>query len=68
MWIEHLPALSDDQAYRGMDFLLDALEEIAAEVLDQVATLLNLDLDIVFVDTTSPTSRPIGRTSTPRPQ
>lgn len=53
VWIEHLPALSDDQAYRGMDFLLDALQEIAAEVFNTVATLLNLDLDIVFVDTTS---------------
>ncbi|MFV9454793.1 IS1634 family transposase [Rhodococcus sp. NM-2] len=51
--IEHMTALSDDQAYRGMDFLLDALEEIAADVFNSVAHLLNLDLDIVFVDTTS---------------
>ena len=51
--IEHLAGLSDDQAYRAMDFLLDALEEIAAEVFASVAHLLNLDLDIVFVDTTS---------------
>ena len=36
-----------------MDFLLDALPEIAAEVFGSVAHLLNLDLDIVFVDTTS---------------
>src|SRR5213596_3454235 len=36
-----------------MDFLLDALEEIAAEIFGSVATLLNLDLDLVFVDTTS---------------
>jgi hypothetical protein len=36
-----------------MDFLLDALAEIAAEVFASVAHLLNLDLDIVFVDTTS---------------
>jgi transposase len=36
-----------------MDFLLDALGEIAAEVFGSVAHLLNLDLDIVFVDTTS---------------
>ncbi len=48
----NLPALSDDQAYRGMDSL-DAAEEIAAEVFNTVATLLNLDLDLVFVDTTS---------------
>ena len=51
--IEGLTELSDDQAYRSMDFLLAALEEIAAEVFTSVATLLNLDLDIVFVDTTS---------------
>ena len=51
--IEELTALSDDQAYRAMDFLLDALTEIAAEVFSSVAHLLNLDLDIVFVDTTS---------------
>ncbi|MPZ16241.1 MAG: transposase, partial [Chloroflexi bacterium] len=44
---------SDDQAYRAMDFLLEALDEIAAEIFSAVAHLLNLDLDIVFVDTTS---------------
>jgi len=58
-WVEQrvaitaLAALSADAAYAGMDFLLDALGEIAAEVFAQVAHLLNLDLDIVFVDTTS---------------
>jgi hypothetical protein len=36
-----------------MDFLLDALNEIAAEIFSSVAHLLNLDLDIIFVDTTS---------------
>ena len=36
-----------------MDFLLDAVEEIAAEVFASVAHLLNLDLDIVLVETTS---------------
>ena len=41
------------RGYRAMDFLLDALPEIAAEVFASVAHLLNLDLDIVFVDTTS---------------
>ena len=51
--IDGLAALSDDQAYRAMDFLLDALKEIAAQIFGSVAHLLNLDLDIVFVDTTS---------------
>ena len=53
VFIEDLPGLSDDQACRAMDFLLDALDEIAAEVFTSVAHLLNLDVDLVFVDTTS---------------
>jgi hypothetical protein len=47
------PGFSDDAAYRAMDFLLDALGEIAGEIFGSVATLLNLDLDLLFVDTTS---------------
>jgi hypothetical protein len=53
VFIEHLAAFSDDAAYRAMDFLLDALGEVAGEVFTSVAHLLNLDCDIVFVDTTS---------------
>ena len=56
--IEGCDGFSDDQAYRGMDFLLAALDEIAAEVFASVAHLLNLDLDIVFVD--SPANLPPG--------
>ncbi len=58
-WVAHrvaiagLAGLTDDQAYRAMDFLLEALPLIAVEVFASVAHLLNLDLDIVFVDTTS---------------
>src|SRR3954454_22301582 len=51
--IKGCSGFSDDAAYAAMDFLLDALTEIAAEVFASVAHLLNLDLDIVFVDTTS---------------
>jgi len=43
--IEALETLTDDQAYWAMDFLLDALEEIAGEVFASVAHLLNLDLE-----------------------
>jgi hypothetical protein len=53
VFIEQLPGFSDDQAYRAMDFLLTTLNEIAAEVFTSVAHLLNLDVDLVFVDTTS---------------
>jgi len=58
-WVAHrvaiggCPGFTNDAAYAGMDFLLDALGEIAAEVFAAVAHLRNLDLDIVFVDTTS---------------
>jgi DDE family transposase len=51
--IDRCPGFTHDAAYAAMDFLLDALGEIAAEVFSSVAHLLNLDLDIVFVDTTS---------------
>jgi len=58
-WVAHrvaidgCPGFTDDAAYRAMDFLLEALGEIAGEIFSSVATLLNLDLDLVFVDTTS---------------
>ncbi len=51
--IQGCSGFSDDAAYAGMDFLLQSLEEIAGEIFASVAHLLNLDLDIVFVDTTS---------------
>ena len=53
VFIEDCPGFSDDAAYRAMDFLLGALEEIAAEIFYSVAHLLNLDVDIVFAVTTS---------------
>jgi hypothetical protein len=48
--IEGCEGFTDDAAYAAMDFLLDALDDIAGEVFASVAHLLNLDLDIVFVD------------------
>lgn len=51
--VDNLTGFSDDQAYRAMDFLLDALEEIAAEIFGSVAHLLNLDCDLLLVDTSS---------------
>ena len=56
--INGLTTFTDDQAYRAMDFLLEALNEIAAEVFGSVAHLLNLDLDLIFVD--SPANLPPG--------
>lgn len=39
--------------YRAMDFLLDCEEEIQREVFFSVANLLNLEVDVIFFDTTS---------------
>ncbi len=51
--IEGCTGFSEDAAYAAVDFLLEALPEIASEIFGSVAHLLNLDLDIIFVDTTS---------------
>jgi hypothetical protein len=51
--IADCPGFSDDSAYAAMDFLLGALGEIRRRSSTRFAHLLNLDVDIVFVDTTS---------------
>ncbi|HEY6422504.1 MAG TPA: IS1634 family transposase, partial [Pseudonocardiaceae bacterium] len=66
--IQGCRGFSDDQAYRGMDFLLGALEQIASEIFASVAHLLNLDLDIVFVDSTSTYWQTEGPDLLPEPQ
>ncbi len=53
VYIEGLAELTDDACYRTMDFLLQALPEIQEAVFFSVANLLNLEVDIVFFDTTS---------------
>ena len=54
----HLPGLSelgsDPQVfYRAMDFLLDCEEEIQREVFFAVANLLNLEVDVIFFDSSA---------------
>jgi Transposase DDE domain len=51
--ISSCPPFDDQAAYAAMDFLLDALEEIAAGIFDRTAHLLNLSCDVIFVDTSS---------------
>jgi hypothetical protein len=47
------PALDDDAADAAMDFLADALGEIAEQIFAATANLLNLSCEVIFVDTTS---------------
>jgi hypothetical protein len=51
--IDGCAGFSEDAAYAAMDFLLGALGEIASQIFASVAHLLNLDVEIIFVDSTS---------------
>jgi len=52
-FIEGLFSVSDDECYRAMDFLHAALAELQERVFFTVANLLDLELDLLFFDTTS---------------
>ena len=51
--IAGLATTTDDACYRAMDFLLEIAPALAKEVFHQVANLLNLEVDLLFFDTTS---------------
>ncbi len=60
-WVNHdaavpgLASMDEDQAYRAMDLLVaaDAQAEVQEAVFFAVADLLNLEVDLLFFDTTS---------------
>ena len=58
-WVEKdveipgLAQITDDALYRSMDFLLEIAPALEEAVFHQVANLLNLEVDLLFFDTTS---------------
>jgi hypothetical protein len=52
-WIDGLAATSDDACYRAMDWLHQVRGAVEQEIYCQVANLLNLEVDLLFFDTTS---------------
>ncbi len=54
-WIPGLDEMDDDHAYRAMDLLVeaDALAKVQEAVFFATADLLNLEVDLLFFDTTS---------------
>ena len=48
-----LPAASDDACYRAMDWLTEITSDLERNVFDNLADLLNLEVDVLFFDTTS---------------
>src|SRR6266853_1561825 len=52
-WIDGLPQTTDDACYRAMDWLYQARDAVEKEIFGQVATALDLEVDLLFFDTTS---------------
>jgi hypothetical protein len=52
-FIDNLAQVTDDQCYRAMDLLLDTLGELQESVFFSVANLMNLEVDLLFFDTSS---------------
>jgi Transposase DDE domain len=58
-WVTHdvhvdgLPDINDDACYRAMDWLHEVTDDLEKRVFDEVANLLNLEVDLLFFDTTS---------------
>lgn len=53
VYIPDLPEIDVQVLYRAMDFLLEYQEELEKEIYWSVADILNLEVDILFFDTTS---------------
>ncbi len=52
-FVEGLPEVSDDACYRAMDFLHAVLPALQERVFFGVASLLDLEVDLLFFDSTS---------------
>jgi hypothetical protein len=48
-----LAATSDDACYRAMDWLTEIKDDLERKVFDNLGDLLNLEVDLLFFDTTS---------------
>jgi DDE family transposase len=51
--LDGLECVREDACYRAMDALLEVEDALARRVYDAVADLLNLEVDLLFFDTTS---------------
>jgi Transposase DDE domain len=58
-WITHdvhidgLAVIGEQPCYRAMDWLHEVKDDLEKQVFDEVANLLNLEVDLLFFDTTS---------------
>ena len=66
-WIGGLPETTDDACYRAMDWLHEVKDPVEKEIYGRVANLLNLEVDLLFFDTTS-TYFEVGEADEPVPR
>src|SRR6266487_2929284 len=52
-WIDGLRQTTDDACYRAMDWLCQVKDAVEKEIFHRVATALDLEVDLLFFDTTS---------------
>jgi len=52
-WIPSLESVPVHQLYRSMDFLVENHEEIQKELFFSLGTVMNLEVDLLYFDTTS---------------
>lgn len=52
-YIPYLSRVEVHQLYRAMDFLLEASEQIQHDVFFSIANIFNLEVDLLFLDTTT---------------
>ncbi|GBQ04291.1 IS1634 family transposase [Streptomyces spongiicola] len=71
--IDHLAEVGEQPCYRAMDWLHEVTADLEKQVFDEVANLLNLEVDLLFFDTTSTyfeleePDEPVARDDTGRP-
>lgn len=53
VYIEGLPSVDSQNLYRAMDFLQEHAQELQKAVFHSVADLFNLEVDLLFIDTTT---------------
>ena len=53
VFIDRLAEVSDDVCYRAMDALMEVIDVVQERVFFSVANLLNLEINLIFLDTSS---------------
>lgn len=53
VWMPGLSSIDEDACYRAMDWLVEIEQELQEQIFWSVANLLNMEVDVLFFDTSS---------------